>query len=126
MKNYFENCNTADELKTRYRKLATELHPDKGGTSTDFAEMKNQYEQKLKELVSRNFQKEKDEKSELEKQKLAELALEFLKFKYPQTNAIIGMIRMYDKSPFVQYLKNYAIPPQYRTLYDFIINIINK
>ena len=42
--NYFENCYTSDEIKTRYRQWAMKLHPDKGGDAADFRQLQNQYE----------------------------------------------------------------------------------
>ena len=43
MKNYFENCTTHDEAKKLYRRLAMELHPDKGGSDAEFQELNRQY-----------------------------------------------------------------------------------
>lgn len=43
MKNYFENCTTHDEAKKLYRRLAMELHPDKGGCDAEFQELNRQY-----------------------------------------------------------------------------------
>jgi len=42
--NYFNGCNTLDEAKTLFRKLAHQLHPDKGGKSSDYIEMRSQFE----------------------------------------------------------------------------------
>lgn len=44
---HFNDCYTPDEIKTRYRKLAMSLHPDKGGDPADFRELQQQYEFKL-------------------------------------------------------------------------------
>ena len=49
MKKYFENCKTLNELKTAYRTLAKENHPDCGGsveimqveTASDFIQIIN-------------------------------------------------------------------------------------
>jgi DnaJ-class molecular chaperone with C-terminal Zn finger domain len=44
MKNYFENIETLQELKTAYRKLAKQFHPDaNNGNDEDFKEIGNQY-----------------------------------------------------------------------------------
>ncbi|PHS04989.1 MAG: hypothetical protein COA88_12960 [Kordia sp.] len=41
--NYFKNCNSLDEAKSFYKKLALKLHPDKGGEKSAFQEMLNQF-----------------------------------------------------------------------------------
>lgn len=42
---HFYNCYTPDELKSRYRDLVKQLHPDKGGDKTQFQAMQGEYEQ---------------------------------------------------------------------------------
>ena len=74
---YFETCHTAEDCKKRYRQLAMELHPDKqGGSTVAFQKMRNEYEKRLNELM--NFTE-----SSVEKKKLAQLLLEFLKITQP-------------------------------------------
>lgn len=41
---YFIGCRNLEETKVKYRALAKSLHPDKGGSSSDFADMKNEYD----------------------------------------------------------------------------------
>ena len=40
---YFNNISNQNELKSLFRKLCNELHPDKGGNSTEFINMMNEY-----------------------------------------------------------------------------------
>ncbi len=40
---YFLNVSNSNELKSLYRKLCNELHPDKGGKTSDFIAMMNEY-----------------------------------------------------------------------------------
>lgn len=50
MKTYFTECKTAEELKKIYRALAMKLHPDKGGNTTEFQAMRNEYEKAWERL----------------------------------------------------------------------------
>lgn len=50
MKNYFENINTVEQLKEKYKKLALKYHPDMGGTNEEMAEINNQYDNLFKKL----------------------------------------------------------------------------
>lgn len=43
---YFDNV-TDSELKNTYRRYAQTMHPDRGGSETEFKEMKRQYEYRL-------------------------------------------------------------------------------
>jgi curved DNA-binding protein CbpA len=40
---YFEGCQTADQIKERYRKLALEHHPDRGGDTRTMQEINAEY-----------------------------------------------------------------------------------
>lgn len=44
---YFLECETVEEVKAKYRKLARENHPDLGGKPEEMKEVNNQYEQAL-------------------------------------------------------------------------------
>lgn len=42
---YFQSVEDENHLRERYKRLAKELHPDKGGDAVEFSEMKRQYDQ---------------------------------------------------------------------------------
>jgi len=50
--NYFENASDINSLRSEYKRLSKELHPDVGGCEEKFKEMQAQYLKMLK-----NFQK---------------------------------------------------------------------
>lgn len=58
MKRYFDGCHTAEELKKEYRKLAKELHPDRGGSAEEFAAMQNEFEKAWEILKDTHTTKE--------------------------------------------------------------------
>jgi curved DNA-binding protein CbpA len=41
---YFNDCNTNEEVKKKYKEMAKKLHPDCGGNEKEFKEMCSQYE----------------------------------------------------------------------------------
>lgn len=41
---YFYECKTKDQAKAKYKKLAKELHPDKGGSAQAFKDMQAEYD----------------------------------------------------------------------------------
>ena len=43
-KMYFNNVRDLNELKSQYRKMAFELHPDRGGNAKEFSDMQKEYE----------------------------------------------------------------------------------
>lgn len=47
---YFVNINNAEDLKKRFRELSISLHPDRGGSSEEFAAMLAEYEEAAKNL----------------------------------------------------------------------------
>ena len=48
---YFNNCNTLDELKKEYRRLAMIHHPDRGGDLETMKTINAEYEQRHAELL---------------------------------------------------------------------------
>lgn len=43
--NYFAGCNTNEEIKAMYKKMAKALHPDCGGSEEAFKDLQKQYEE---------------------------------------------------------------------------------
>ncbi|RCW28788.1 J domain-containing protein [Marinilabilia salmonicolor] len=41
--NYFEGITDLEQAKLRYREVAKQLHPDKGGTAIEFQKMQEEY-----------------------------------------------------------------------------------
>lgn len=48
--NYFQDITDLEQAKQRYRTLAKELHPDKGGSALRFQQMQEEYKTLLLEL----------------------------------------------------------------------------
>lgn len=55
---FFQSVTSLEGLKKQFRKLALELHPDKGGNEKDFINMKDEYDQLVKEMSSGSAAKE--------------------------------------------------------------------
>lgn len=51
---WFVNVKTLDELRTMYRKLAMEHHPDRGGSTRDMQEINAEYEILSQRLINSN------------------------------------------------------------------------
>ena len=47
---YFINITNIEQAKLRYRKLAKQLHPDKGGTAVEFQKMQEEYKSLIMHL----------------------------------------------------------------------------
>ena len=47
---YFNNVRDLNELKSQYRKMAFELHPDRGGNAKKFSDMQKEYEELFQQL----------------------------------------------------------------------------
>jgi phosphoribosylpyrophosphate synthetase len=52
---YFQNCKTLDDVKSKYRKLAKEHHPDKGGDTKVMQEVNLQYSEAKKRFKNGNY-----------------------------------------------------------------------
>lgn len=58
MINYFTECETLEELKKEFYKLALKFHPDHGGNLEDMKALNTQYDNAFDRL--KNFHKNKD------------------------------------------------------------------
>ena len=47
---YFENCNTIEELKAEYRRLAMKNHPDRGGDEETMKAINQQYDEAFERM----------------------------------------------------------------------------
>lgn len=69
---YFNNVKDLNELKSQYRKMAFELHPDRGGDAKKFSDMQKEYErlyQQLKLHKAENSTESNDSYEETEEMK---------------------------------------------------------
>jgi DnaJ-class molecular chaperone len=51
---YFNGITDLEQAKLRYRKLAKQLHPDKGGTAVEFQKMQDEYKTLLLQLQQKH------------------------------------------------------------------------
>lgn len=51
---WFQNIKTLDELRTMYRKLAMQHHPDRGGSTQNMQEINNEYDIISAQLINCN------------------------------------------------------------------------
>lgn len=85
---YFLGITDIEEAKLRYRKLAKQLHPDKGGTAVDFQKMQVEYKGFLlslqqKQKIVTPSRKDTSEENELIT-KLGKFAKVLIKKQVPQ------------------------------------------
>ena len=53
--NYFNGITDLEKAKLHYRKLAKQLHPDKGGTAFEFQKMQDEYKTLLVQLQQKQM-----------------------------------------------------------------------
>ena len=59
---YFDTCETLDELKKEYKKLALKNHPDCGGDENEMKKINNAYTIKFEQLKNKQNQTAKNNK----------------------------------------------------------------
>ncbi len=71
---YFLGITDIEQAKLSYRKLAKQLHPDKGGTAVDFQEMQAEYKEFLLSLQQKHRHVASQQQTSLaEKELISEL-----------------------------------------------------
>ena len=71
---YFENIQTLDDLKRRYRELCKQFHPDCGGSEEAMKALNAEYRQMLKRLMSADFSTDAETSELLYRDKIAAIA----------------------------------------------------
>lgn len=56
---YFNENLTVEELDAQYKKLAFQLHPDRGGDTAEFQKMKGEYEERKAQILQELQEDEK-------------------------------------------------------------------
>ena len=51
---YFDDCNTIEECKARYKELAKKLHPDMGGSKEEFQRLFDEYTEAMADISDEN------------------------------------------------------------------------
>lgn len=62
MTSYFINCKTLEDVKKTFKKLALELHPDRGGSTEKMQILNAQYADAIR-IISNGMEFEKDEQA---------------------------------------------------------------
>lgn len=57
---YFARCTSPDELRSLYRQLALQYHPDRGGNGRIMQEINDEYHDLLKSMNGREFKRTTD------------------------------------------------------------------
>jgi Skp family chaperone for outer membrane proteins len=70
---YFNSITDLEQAKQQYRKLAKQLHPDKGGNAIEFQKMQEEYKTLLLRLQQSQNVVKNSQESSLENELLSEL-----------------------------------------------------
>ena len=63
---YLKNIKNIEQLKKEYRRMAMELHPDRGGDAEEFKILVNEYEILTKKLAKENNKNEEEYNKDIE------------------------------------------------------------
>lgn len=79
--NYFIDCQTIEELKKTFKKLAMKNHPDLGGSTEVMQEINRQYEEMLRRLANnKNLNETSDNFYDWTQDKFAEVIQKIIHF----------------------------------------------
>lgn len=87
--NFFENCTSVEEIKTRYRTLAKKYHPDLGGDLFMMQRLNQQYHKLLQKFDGQESEGHKYKYQPDIEQELMDVIHELLKIQEIQV-ALIG------------------------------------
>jgi len=110
---YFNNITDFEQVKKRYRELAKQMHPDRGGSSEAFQQLQQEYQAVLLRLQkNENTPGQSNHENSDILSELGKLAKTLVKNQVPQK--------------FLQQkIKNSASPKE-KLLYTEIINLFNR
>lgn len=113
----FANCHTAADCKIRYKELAKELHPDKGGRTVAFQKMQSEYEARLTELL------QESKPNTIEYSILAQHLLEILKITKPE---YYELVRIFGNNPTVSLVSQLIgeILPKHKNTVNGILGLL--
>jgi hypothetical protein len=109
---YFDNINDFEQAKQHCRKLAKQLHPDKGGSPAQFQQLQMEYQAVLLKLKNNEVNNNVSANGSEIMNELGKLAKTFIKSQIPQ-----------------QYLKNRmdkSKTPLEKSLYSGIIKVLDE
>lgn len=127
---YFKSVQSLADLKNQYRKLAIELHPDRGGDEEKFKEMGNEFS-----LLYAVWKDRKDEFGKVRKENVSDSSCDdFMRgfcreqgwtgsnrYKYDNNAKIVADVREYAKMRFPQF--TFSITQDNRGSYTSSINV---
>jgi hypothetical protein len=111
---YFSACHTADECRSRYRELAKQLHPDKGGNASDFQRMQEEYEKRLAELIKGT------RTNSIEYNRLVTALLEILKITKPEYYQFVKVFGNHPTAGMISELVSMLFPKQKNTVSEIL------